>query len=1037
MTHLYNLRIGAGLAALGIAVCVLMGWSVASLTVQASEGDWGIVEVSEVTKTGAKVTITLADDSSTGIMHWRYRSTKVEGQWLNTDSVSVIGGVSVFYMTSLSPGTEYELQVSVALAFSETDTVSRNFTTIAPDPSVSEVMIENVTSVEGTVVITIANPGTSSRMVYVRYRAHDSQPWSDPPIPITTATGTATETLSGLTPGTRYQVEVSLGDDFLPTETASKTFTTLLPRVSRVDVVQVSTSEANVKITIAEPGPGENTVHLRYGTPDDDPTLWTQLPPRPVVGETESFRLAGLSPGTEYKVEASLDSAFIMSVESVTFTTTAPPSIGSVSMAEVGQISARAIVSIFDPDGSAVTVYLRYRESPYGMWSAMRAGTTVGDFADFVFSGLMPDTLYEVEVSLDSSFSIPHSTTFATDDAMTTISSLATEDITRTTAGVTLSMANFGGRTMVYMHYRAQGMPTWGTPESRTTYSSTTVFNLMKLTPDTLYEVEVSLDQEFPAGETLYATFITGLPANVSEVSVDSRTHTGAIVTVSTEDALERTPVYLRYRSYEHSTWLGPETRTASSGSASFALNDLTPDTEYVIAASTDLYFSWGRTVFETFTTSPAPRISRVSVGAITDIKAALTANINRPQPGMTGYLRYRVQGEATWVGPEVRTTSSSPWRITLMDLMPSTLYEVEASLDIGFSDSMSTTFTTAEKGPTVSGLGGGPVTPTAADVIVNLTKPRGGVIVYLRYRVWGSRAWTNPETRTTSTAAASFDLTQLTPGTTYEIQASLDRRFPAVDTVSAILTTAPAPRVSVVVVESVTHTEATVTVSIAHPEESTRMVYMRYRELPEGDWNASQTETDTVNLETVLSDLAPGMGYEVQASLHQEFPATHTREQKFNTLVPKPVITPTLVPTATPTPALTPEPAPTPIPTLTPEPMPTPTLAPESEPTITPTPSPSPSPTPLPSLAHTPTATPSHTPTPINTPKPAESPTPTSTAILNPAPQSPTPAPTLTPHAEEEKIGTDLALVITIVTMVIALAMVTGFFVHRRRTAN
>ena len=1014
------------MAALVIAVCVLMGWSVASLTVQASEVDWGIVEVSEVTKTGAKVTITLADDSATGHVHWQYRTTMPEGQWLGPDKVSVIGGISIFPLTKLNPGAEYELNVSLDKDFPQSDTLSKIFTTLPPDPSVSEVMVENVTSMEGTVVITIANPGTSSRMVYVRYRVDDSQPWSDPPITTTATNGKASEILSSLTPGTRYQVEVSLGDDFLPTETASETFTTLLPRVSRVDVVQVSTSEANVKITIAEPGPGENTVYLQYGIANAAPILWTRLPPRPVVGETGSFRLTGLSPGAEYMLEASLDDAFMTGVESATFTTTAPPSIGSVSMAEVGQISARAIVNIFDPDGSAVTVYLRYRESPYGMWSPMRAGTTVGDFSDFALSGLMPDTLYGVEVSLDSSFSIPHSTTFVTDDARTTISSLATEDTTRTTASVTLSMDNFGGRTMVYMHYRAQGVPTWGTPESRTTFSSTTVFNLMKLTPDTLYEVEVSLDQEFPAGDTLYATFITGLPANVSEVSVDSRTHTGAMVTVRTEDAQERTPVYLRYRSYEHSTWLGPETRTTSSGSASFTLNDLTPDTEYEIEASTDRHFSSGRTVFETFTTSPAPRISRVSVGAITDIKATVTANISRPQPGMTGHVRYRVQGNETWIVPEIRTTSSSPWRITLMDLIPSTLYEVEASLDIGFSDSMSTTFTTAEKGPTVAGLGGGPVTQTAADVIVNLTKPRGGVIVYLRYRVWGSRAWTNPDTRTTSTAAASFDLTQLTPDTTYEIEASLDRRFPAVDTVSAILTTAPTPRVSVVLVESVTHTEATVTVSIAHPEESTRMVYMRYRELPEGDWNASQTETDTVSLETVLSDLAPGMGYEIQASLHQEFPATHTREQQFNTLVPKPVIMPTPVPTATPTP------------TLTPEPILTPTPAPEAEPTITPTPSPSPSPTPLPSLAHTPTATPSHTPTPINTPKPAESPTPTSTAILNPAPHlSPTPALTSTPHAEEEKIGTDLALVITVVTMVIALAMVTGFFVHRRRTAH
>ena len=1031
------------MTALVIAACVFMGWPVASFPVLADEGDWGMVEVSEVTKTEAKVTVTFVDDTATGVVHWQFRTTMPERQWLGNDSVTVIGGIAKFSILRLSPATDYELQVSMDGPFPQTDILSENFTTLSPDPSVSMISVDNVTSTKGTVVITIANPGTSPRIVYIRYRANDGQPWSAPPITTTATNGKTSETLSGLTPGTRYQVEVSLGVGFLASDTESTDFTTLLPRVSSASLEDVTTSRATVKVIIAEPGPDENAVHLQYGIANADPILWTQLAPRTVVGETGSFRLTGLSPGAEYKVEVSLDSAFITAVKSTTFTTLALPSIGSVSVLGVEQASARVVAAIADPDGSAVTVYLRYRESPYGMWSAMRAGTTVSDFADFALSGLMPDTLYEVEVSLDSSFGVPDSIAFTTDDARTTISRLATEHVTRTTASVTLNMANFGGRTKVYMHYRAQGVPTWGTPESRTTFSSTTGFNLMKLTPDTLYEVEVSLDQEFPAGETtLYATFITGLPANVSGVRVDSRTHTGAIVTVGTDDALERTPVYLRYRSYEHSKWLGPETRTASSGSASFALNNLTPDTGYELEASTDRYFSSGRTVFETLTTSPASRISRVSVGAITDIKATVTANISRPQPGMTGYLRYRVQGEATWVGPEVRTTSSSPWRITLMDLLPSTVYEVEASLDGEFGDSMSTTFTTAEKGPTVSRLGGGSVTATAADVIVNITEPRGGVIVYLRYRVRGSRTWTNPETRTTSTTAVSFDLTQLTPGTTYEIQASLDRRFPAVDTVSAILTTAPAPRVSVVVVENVTPTEATVTVSIAYLEESTRMVYMRYRELPEGDWNASQTETDTVSLETVLSNLVSGVGYEVQASLHQEFPATHTREQRFHTLVPKPVITPTPVPTATPTPALTPEPISTPAPesdpTITPTPSPSPSPTPLPSLTHTPTLSPSPSPTPLPSFTHTPTATPIHTPTPTSTPKPEESPAPTSTAILNPTPHlSPTPAPTSTPHAEEEKIGTDLALVISIVALVIAFTMLIGFFVYRRRTAE
>ena len=725
----------------------------------------------------------------------------------------------------------------------------------------------------------------------------------------------------------------------------------------------------------------------------------------------------------------SLDSAFTAEVESATFTTAALPSIGSVNMADVEQTSASAIVSIFDSDGTAVTVHLRFREMPSGAWSAIQNKTTTTDVVDFTLSGLTPDTQYDVEVSLDRSFSNPRSTNFTTHDARPRVSGIATEDIARTTASVTLDIANPESRTTAYLHYRAQGAGAWIGPESRTTSSATVGFTLMGLTPDTIYELEASLDDNFPAGETLYATFVTEPPANVLGVSVGSRTHTGVTVTVSTDARQDRTSVYLRFRSYGQAAWVDPETRTASSGAASFTLTVLMPDTEYEIEASTDRSFPAARTVYETFSTSPAPRISLVSVGSITNTKATVTANISRPQPRMTVYLRYRTQGAATWNSPEVRITSSSPLRLTLVDLMPATQYEVEASLNSGFSDSMSKSFTTAEKGPTVSGLGGGPMTPTMAKVIVNLTDAQGGMAVYLRYRVWGSGTWNSPETRTTSTTAASFELTQLTPDTTYQIEASLDRGFPAVDTVSAIFTTAPAPMVSVVSIESVTQTEAIVTVSIAHPEEISRIVYVRYRELPEGDWSASQTETDALSVETVLSGLTPGMGYEVQASFYESFPATDTQEQRFNTLPAMPMELPTPVPATTPTP--------TPEPTFTPEPAPTPTPTPtpKAEPTVTPSPTPSPTATPPPFLTPTPAAPPSHTPTPTNTPRPIETPAPTSTAILTAVPLlSPTPAPTSTPQAEEENTGTDLALVITVVTLTLVLTLVIGFFVYRRR---
>ncbi len=1136
MTPSYNPRIGAALAVLVIAASVFLGWPGLPLPAWANGDDWGMVKISEVTKTEAKVTITFVDETATGLVHWRYRNTMPEGQWLGLDGVSVIGGISVFDIAMLSPGTDYELQVSLDGDFLQTDILSKNFTTLPPDPSVSEVIVENVTLTEATVVITIANPGTSSKTVHIQYRTDDTQPWSDPPITITTSTDTATKTLLSLNPGTRYEVEASLGVGFLSTETESTTFTTLLPRVSGVSLENVTTSKATVTVTIAEPGPGENKVYLRYSIVPSTQISWIIPSPKSVVGDTTTFALTGLAPYSEYEVQVSLDGSFTSEVESATFTTAAPPSIGSVNMADVEQNSASAIVSIFDSDGTAVTVHLRYRETPSGAWIAIQHEITTTEAAEFSLSGLMPDTEYEVEVSLDNGFSLGRSATFTT-EAMTSrpsspvvrVSGLFTEDITPgsvtvvvliagpenrvtvnlrygiegtntwsrtlrrttatdtapfelggltaattydieaslspdfpvhesaydifTTAAISVSRLRLvditdteataiaeiedpQGQTTVFVRYIALGTGAWSEPQSRITSSNTVRLFLAGLLPDTQYEVEASSEESFPGDNSALETFITEPAPRVSEANVEGITNVSATIAVDIDSPQAQMKVYLRFRVEGTGTWSTTRTRTTSIPSARFSLADLKSDTGYEVETSLDKDFPADSTVSVVFSTQPNPKVSDVTVEDITEKSGTAIVKINGPQPRTTVYLRHQAHGDSAWSVPQTRTTSLDTARFTLSGLMPDTEYEVEVSLNHDFEELISETFLTAAKRPKPSSVTGGPITQTTASIIVHIDDPQGSLTIHLRIRIWGSNTWNNPETLVTSASAAPFDLKRLTGGTTYEVEVSLESAFPPADTVSAIFTTTPATKVSGVNVGSVAAIEATVTVTISHSEGNIRTVYMRYRGLPEGDWSASQTETDASTVDALLPGLIPDTEYEVQASLYETFPATDTQVQRFNTLSAQPTEMPTPVPAATPTHTPTPEPTSTPEPIFTPEP--TPTSTPKAEPTMTPTPPPSPTPTPPPSLTPTPTATPSHTSTPTNTPKPAETPAPTPTTILTaPALFSPTSAPTSTSQAEEEETGTDLALVITIVTLVIAFAMVLGFFVYRPRTAS
>ena len=1143
-----------------IAVSVFVGWPGLSLPAWADGDDWGMVRVSEVTKTGAKVTITFVDETATALVHWRYRATMPEGQWLGLDRVSVIGGISVFDIAMLSPGTEYELQVSLDRGFPLSDILSKNFTTLPPDPSVSEVIVENVTLTEGTVVITISNPGISSKTAFVRYRTDDSKPWSKPPITITTATGTAMKKLSGLTPGTRYEVEASLGDGFLTAETASTTFITLLPRVSSVSFEDVTTSEATVKVTIAEPGPGENKVHLRYSIVPSTQKTWIMPPPKSVVGDATEFALTSLAPNSEYEVQVSLDSAFTAAVESATFTTAA---LLEHRIGEHGRRRAdfskrhceHLRLGRDRRDGPPALP----RDALSSIWIALQPKTSTTDTAEFTLSGLMPDKEYEVEVSLDNGFSLGQSATFTT-EAMTSrpsspvvrISGLFAEDITPSSVTLVALIAGPENQVMVNLRYRIQGTSTWsrtigqttataivsfelggltaatnyeieasldpdfpvqdsaydifataavrvsgvrlediidteataiadiedpqgGTtvfvryralrtggwnePQSRITYSNTVRLFLADLLPDTQYEVEASSEESFPGDNSAFETFVTEPAPRVTKVNVEGITDMSATIVVDIGSPQAQMKVYLRFRVEGTGNWSTSRSRTTSIPSAQFSVADLKSDTGYEVETSLDKDFPADSTVFAIFSTRPEPKVSDVIVEDITEKAGTATVKIDGPQPRMTVYLRYRTQGDAVWSVPQTRTTSLDTARFTLTGLMPDTEYKVEASLNHDFDEIISEAFLTAAKRSKPSSVTGGPITQTTASIIVHIDDPQGSLTIHLRIRIWGSDAWNNPETRTTSASTAPFDLTRLTGGTTYEVEVSLESAFPPADTVSAIFTTAPATRVSGVDVSSVTAREAIVTVTIAHPEGNTRTVHLRYRELPEGDWSASQTETDALSVETVLSGLTPSMGYEVQASLYGAFPATDTQEQRFNTLsvkpmelatpvptstptptptpTPVPTTMPTPTPTPTPTPVLTATPTPTPDPTLTPVPAPSSTPAPKVEPTITPSPTPSPTFQPASTVTPEPTAISSHMPTPTNTPKLIETPAPTYTVILTAVPLlSPTPAPTSTLQAEEEKTGTDLALVITVVTLALVLTLVVGFFVYRRRMA-
>ena len=248
----------------------------------------------------------------------------------------------------------------------------------------------------------------------------------------------------------------------------------------------------------------------------------------------------------------------------------------------------------------------------------------------------------------------------------------------------------------VYLRFRVEGTGTWSTTRTRTTSVPSARFSLADLKSDTGYEVETSLDKDFPADSTVSVVFSTQPNPKVSDVTVEDITEKSGTAIVKIDGPQPRTTVYMRHRALGDSAWSLPQTRTTSLDTARFTLSGLMPDTEYEVEVS--LNHDFDDLVSQTFlTAAKRPKPSSVTGGPITQTTASIIVHIDDPQGSLTIHLRIRIWGSNTWNNPETHTTSAATAPFDLTSLTGGTTYEVEVSLESTFppADTVSAIFTT------------------------------------------------------------------------------------------------------------------------------------------------------------------------------------------------------------------------------------------------------------------------------------------------------------------------------------------------------
>ena len=278
------------------------------------------VEVTDITRTTATAEIDIADpDGTTQTAHLRYRTTTPQGSWSSTQTATSTTAEASIALTGLTEDTEYEVEASLTSDFAVT--VTDTFTTLPPDPVVSKVSVSGIRQTTATADIHIANANGEVQTVRLQYRTTTPRgDWSGT-LTTSSSTDSASIDLTGLAPGTGYDVQASLESAFPEARTRYDTFTTLrYPSISSFEAQNIGRNGATLSATIADSQGVSQTVYVRHR--QSRYIAWRSTQQTDSVDDVASLRLRSLSSGTEYVAEASLDSSFPSDgTRSVTFTT--------------------------------------------------------------------------------------------------------------------------------------------------------------------------------------------------------------------------------------------------------------------------------------------------------------------------------------------------------------------------------------------------------------------------------------------------------------------------------------------------------------------------------------------------------------------------------------------------------------------------------------------------------------------------------------------------------------------------------------------
>jgi hypothetical protein len=641
--------------------------------------------------------------------------------------VTLTGLVSgtTYYFVAQSIGADGATGYSTVMNFTTTGTAPTG------PPTISSVLVSNITNTSATITWTTSQPATS-QVNYGTTTAYGSQS------ALNSTLGTSQSvTLTGLTPGTTYDFDVVSANAGAQSSTsANSTFVTTnvtytAPVITNVSTTNVTSTSVTVTWTTDQPS---NSL-INYGTTTaygSSTTLDTNL----VTAHSET--ITGLAAGTTYDFDVTSATAESLSTTSPnsTFTTSAttatPPYVGYVAAWGINNTGATVTWSTDVP----ATAQLAYGTSTsLGQLSPLQTALTASH--GVTLTGLNPGTEYYFvaqSIGADGATGYSAVMTFTTTGTQTTpppvITNIAVTGITNTTATITWTTDQASSSEVNY------GVTTTYTLSS--TLNSTLVTShsvtLTGLTPGTLYDFDVmsanSLALSSTSSNATFTTTGTAPGPVISNVGSSSVTSGTATITWTTDQASSSVV------NYGTSTAYGSSASVATLvTSHSVTLTGLTPGTTYDFeVASANAANTTTTSTNSTFTTStntaPPPVLSYLSYWGITATEATITWSTNEAATTAVAYGTTSALGQLS----PVQTALTISHGVTLTGLTPGTTYYfVAQSADqygnTGYSTSYS--FTTLAGPPAISAVTVTPASNNTATISWTTSTPTNSYVQY------------------------------------------------------------------------------------------------------------------------------------------------------------------------------------------------------------------------------------------------------------------------------------------------------------------